>query len=460
MEPSKDLSSSLGKTTRSKSLSSETSVVLLQPLPTPSKPTPEVVVVPEKKQPPLKKEGKKTNNPPSNQQQQQQKKSNAISAGLPLNHGTDKRRTPTDFFAHLETGELCPNARLIHPSVIRLGLRYASYEIKGASSRCRHLLEAFKDVREGSIVINHILIMSFQVIRDYKSSQNEAICRHLESYINPQIAYLVSARPLGVSMGHAIRGLKLAISTLPPDLPEADAKEALYRYIDQYRQNRLVGADQLIVERGLAKIYEGDTVLTMGRSEVVRDLLVAAHRRGTAFRVIVVGGKPFDEGSQLIRELVHAGLPRLLYVQMNAVGYIMREVTKTIVGAHCFYSNGSMLSRVGTAMLCHLSRRANVPVVACCQSVKFSDRVQVDAFVHNDKGSPEGLVSQPLKDDDDPNLPLAGWQGIPNIQLVNVLYDLTPPELISMIITEVGIVPTTSVPVILREYNPSSSAAI
>lgn len=288
----------------------------------------------------------------------------------------------------------------------------------------------------------------------------------MEGYINPQIAFLVSARPLGVSMGHAIRGLKLAISTLPPDLPEADAKEALYRHLDQYIQNRLVGADQMIVERGLAKIYEGDVVLTMGRSEVVRDLLIAAHRRGTVFRVIVVGARPFDEGRELIGELAQAGLARLLYVQMNAVGYVMREVTKTIVGAHCFYSNGSMLSRVGTAMLCHLSRRANVPVVACCQSVKFTERVQVDAFVHNDKGSPDGLVTQPLRTPtpssagSPPDFPLAGWRSMPTIQLVNVLYDLTPPELISMIITEVGIVPTTSVPVILREYNPSSPAAI
>lgn len=40
------------------------------------------------------------------------------------------------------------------------------------------------------------------------------------TYLNPQIGHLVAARPLAVSMGNAIRHLKVEISVLDIDLPE------------------------------------------------------------------------------------------------------------------------------------------------------------------------------------------------------------------------------------------------
>lgn len=42
------------------------------------------------------------------------------------------------------------------------------------------------------------------------------------TYISPQITHLVSARPMSVTMGHAIRELKLEISGSDIDMPEQD----------------------------------------------------------------------------------------------------------------------------------------------------------------------------------------------------------------------------------------------
>ncbi len=47
------------------------------------------------------------------------------------------------------------------------------------------------------------------------------------TYISPQITYLVSARPMSVTMGNAIRQLKLEISGSDIDLPEQDVSIAL-----------------------------------------------------------------------------------------------------------------------------------------------------------------------------------------------------------------------------------------
>lgn len=361
-------------------------------------------------------------------------------------------RAPTQkqvtLFSHLSqydrqsslSSGLIASRSLIHPSIIRLGLLYSDYKVIGASARCREMLLAFKDV-----------------IRDYQLPSEQVISRHLEGHLRPFIAFLIQARPLAVSMGQAIRYLKLKISTISPDMHESDAKRQLYDCIDSFIQNRIDLADQLIVQHGLTKIFDGDVILTFARSQVVRDLLIAAHKAGRQFRVIIVDSRPFFEGKRMLCELVEAGLKgRCTYVNINALGYIIKEVTKTIIGAHCIYSNGALMGRVGTAMVALMSRRANAPVIACVESLKFSERVQLDSFVFNEIGDPDVLVTQHLR----PGFPepLAGWRDVESLKLLNILYDVTSPEHVSMVISEVGLIPVTSIPVVLREYNTNTSA--
>lgn len=44
------------------------------------------------------------------------------------------------------------------------------------------------------------------------------------TYISPQITHLVSARPMSVTMGNAIRELKLEISGIDIDMIEQDVR--------------------------------------------------------------------------------------------------------------------------------------------------------------------------------------------------------------------------------------------
>jgi translation initiation factor 2B subunit (eIF-2B alpha/beta/delta family) len=48
---------------------------------------------------------------------------------------------------------------------------------------------------------------------------------------------------------------------------------------------------------------------------------------------------------------------------------------------------------------------------------------------------------------------LEDWRDKKHLKILNLLYDLTPCEMLSMVITEFGIIPATSVPVILREFH-------
>jgi translation initiation factor eIF-2B subunit delta len=327
---------------------------------------------------------------------------------------------------------------LIHPAIIRLGLAYANYSVMGANERCRQMLMAFK-----------------QVFKDYQAPVDQAISRHMEAHLRPLIAFLVQARPLAVAMGHAIRHLKLKISTLPPDTTEAEAPEFMCAVADNYLRNRLDLADELISQHGCTKISDGDVLLTFAHSSVVARTLIRAHSVARRrFRVIVVDSRPFLEGRRMLKQLVQAGI-ECSYLHLNAIGHVMKEVTKVWLGAHALFSNGALLSRVGTASIALLARTANKPVIVCCETLKFSENMQLDSVVYNELGDPDALipaVGHAARSH------LADWRALPpNLKLLNVLYDVTPPEVISLVISEVGLIPVTSIPVVLREYNSNTS---
>ena len=58
-----------------------------------------------------------------------------------------------------------------------------------------------------------------------------------------------------------------------------------------------------------------------------------------------------------------------------------------IVGAHSLLANGYVMSRIGTSQVALVARSFNVPVLVCCETYKFSDRVQTDSIVNNELGT-------------------------------------------------------------------------
>lgn len=91
----------------------------------------------------------------------------------------------------------------IHPAVIKLGVQYAKGIICGSNARCVALLLAFK-----------------KLIADYVTPPQKELCRDLDAKIKPNISFLTQCRPLSVSMGNAIKYLKLQITHTPPDMAE------------------------------------------------------------------------------------------------------------------------------------------------------------------------------------------------------------------------------------------------
>lgn len=48
---------------------------------------------------------------------------------------------------------------------------------------------------------------------------------------------------------------------------------------------------------------------------------------------------------------------------------------------------------------------------------------------------------------------LEDWQKVDSLGLLNLVYDVTPPDFVDLVITDLGMIPCTSVPVVLRVKN-------
>jgi len=93
-----------------------------------------------------------------------------------------------------------------------------------------------------------------------------------------------------------------------------------------------------------------DVNIYLFSSYVVEHSLKAAHDLKKRFQVIIVDSRPRFEGKTLLTRLLQYGI-RCTYVMLNAVSYIMKDVTKVLLGAHAMLSNGQVYSRCGTAMV-------------------------------------------------------------------------------------------------------------
>lgn len=319
----------------------------------------------------------------------------------------------------------------MHPAVYKVGLRYLTGDICGGNARCIAMLQAFQEA-----------------IKDYTTPPEKVLGRDLTAKIGSYVSFLIECRPLSISMGNAIRFLKNRIAKLPLTLSESEAKASLQLDINRFISEKILIADKVIVKHAVTKIRDGDVLLTYGSSSAVELILLHAHEMGKKFRVVIVDSRPKLEGQLLLRRLIARGL-NCTYTHINAVSYIMHEVTRVFLGAASILSNGTVYSRVGTASVAMVAHAFHVPVLVCCEAYKFHERVQLDSICFNELGDPNAISKVPGRREINS---LGDWTSSGNLQLLNLMYDTTPSDYISMIITDYGMVPPTSVPVIVREY--------
>ncbi len=250
---------------------------------------------------------------------------------------------------------------------------------------------------------------------------------------------LVKTRPTAVNLAWGINRLVKVVEvecgkdTTPRRIKLIAIHEA------QHVRAENVAANARIGEFGKSLIHDGDVIMTVCNAGVLAcdgigtatAPLRAAWAEGKRFEVIATETRPLLQGSRLTAwELDRDGIP-VRVVTDNAAAHVMKEykVTKVLAGADRIVSTGHVFNKIGTfslAILAHHFGNVEFYVAAPTSTidpVTKWDQVRIEQRDPNEVKSVMGKVTIAPE----------------HVGAINPAFDCTPPELITGIITELGI---------------------
>jgi methylthioribose-1-phosphate isomerase len=160
-------------------------------------------------------------------------------------------------------------------------------------------------------------------------------------------------------------------------------------------------------------------------------VIFAAAERGIPLRVFADETRPLLQGARLTAwELKRRSIPVTLICDSMAA-QVMREgkVRMVIVGADRIASNGDTANKIGTYGLALLAKAHGIPFYVAAPSSTFDLSIDDGSAITIEQRDPREVTHG------------FGRQTAPEgIEVYNPAFDVTPPELITGIITEKGII--------------------
>ncbi|MDI1496081.1 MAG: S-methyl-5-thioribose-1-phosphate isomerase [Cenarchaeum symbiont of Oopsacas minuta] len=150
---------------------------------------------------------------------------------------------------------------------------------------------------------------------------------------------------------------------------------------------------------------------------------------GKEIKVIATETRPVQQGSRLTTfELQHDGFDVSL-VPDTAVGYVMSQgmIDRVIVGADRILRTGHVYNKIGTYQVATMAKQHGIPfyVAAPLSTFDMHSRPK-DVIIEQRKGDEVTRIGDKKMAPD-------------GIGIINPAFDMTPPDLVSSIITEAGI---------------------
>ncbi len=155
----------------------------------------------------------------------------------------------------------------------------------------------------------------------------------------------------------------------------------------------------------------------------------ATKESGKNIKVIATETRPVQQGSRLTAfELKHDGFDVSL-IPDTAVGYSMANklVNKVVVGADRVLRTGHVYNKIGTYQVALMAKQHGIPFYVAAPLSTFDMKsTPDDVIIEQRKGTEVTQIGDRKTAPD-------------GIHVINPAFDMTPPELISGIITEAGV---------------------
>ncbi|KAF9438768.1 translation initiation factor eIF-2B subunit alpha [Entomortierella beljakovae] len=125
-----------------------------------------------------------------------------------------------------------------------------------------------------------------------------------------------------------------------------------------------------IAELGVPFIKDGGAILIHAHSRVVSLLLQKAAASHKRFKVFVTESSQTHGGIRSAKVLRAAGIPTTIILDA-AVGYVIDKVDMVLVGAEGVVENGGLINQIGSYQMAIVAKAANKPFYAVAESYKF-----------------------------------------------------------------------------------------
>ncbi|MHA1506562.1 MAG: S-methyl-5-thioribose-1-phosphate isomerase [Candidatus Asgardarchaeia archaeon] len=244
---------------------------------------------------------------------------------------------------------------------------------------------------------------------------------------------LRSTRPTAVNLFWAIeRMLKCVdVEESIEGIKERLLKEALKMAEEDVDTNMKIG------EFGKNLIEDGDRILTHCNAGSLATVyygtalgvIRAAFEEGKKIEVFADETRPKLQGARLTAfELSYDGIP-VTVITDNMAGYLMSKgmIDKVIVGADRILRTGHVINKIGTYSLAILAKYHGIPFYVAAPTSTFDLKSELKDVIIEERDPRE--VTH-----------INGVRIVPEgVKVMNPAFDITPPELLSAIITEKGI---------------------
>ena len=170
-----------------------------------------------------------------------------------------------------------------------------------------------------------------------------------------------------------------------------------------------------------------ERVLTLSRSGTVRRALLDASLE----RVFVAESRPAREGVGVAEHLAEDSAVTLHTDAAVAHVLATREVDAVVVGADAVLADGSVVNKTGTRAAALAAGREGLPLHVVCAA----DKITPEETPHLESGTPEAV-----------------YDGDADIDVLNPTFDVTPPDLVSAVRTERGVLDADGVRAVAEEH--------
>jgi methylthioribose-1-phosphate isomerase len=251
------------------------------------------------------------------------------------------------------------------------------------------------------------------------------------SYIEASAKLIKSTRPTARNL---FWGIDRVVEAAKPAKSVGELRELTLREAKRIHQEE-IRVDSELSANGAALVRDGDGVLTHCNTGQLATagqgsafgVIYEAWKQGKKISVYATETRPLLQGARLTTfELLNAGIPTTLIVD-SAAGYLMRlgRVDAVVVGADRILGDGTTANKIGTYALAVLAKEHGIPFYVAAPLSTF------------DLERKEIPIEQRSPDE------VKGFQGVktatPEVQAWNPAFDVTPPRLITGIITEAGV---------------------